>query len=119
MRNILSRIGAILKSIQLKQLVTAVLLGAVLITTNVAAADLSPGVKAKLDETISKGETGRPRTTEQWQEENEALQGQPGKQLERIAKESADAIGEMAEIYPQNVRTLTPGVEAGKLPTDD
>jgi hypothetical protein len=55
----------------------------------------------------------------QWEAESESLEGQPGKQLKRIAKESADAVKNMAEIYPQNAKTLTPGIDNGALPNDD
>ncbi|MGG6240590.1 hypothetical protein ACQ4N7_18365 [Nodosilinea sp. AN01ver1] len=65
------------------------------------------------------GDVGRPRTMNQWQAENEALEGRPGEKLKRIAEESADAVKNMAEIYPQNAKTLTPGVDNGRLPTDD
>ncbi len=64
-------------------------------------------------------DVGRPRTMGQWEAENESLEGQPGKQLKRIAEESADAVKNMAEIYPQNAKTLTPGVDNGKLPNDN
>ena len=64
-------------------------------------------------------DVGRPRTMGQWEAENEALEGQPGKQLKRIAEESADAVKNMAGIYPQNAKTLTPGVDNGELPNDD
>ena len=64
-------------------------------------------------------DVGRPRTMGQWEAENEALEGQPGKQLKRIAEESVDAVKNMAEIYPQNAKTLTPGVDNGALPNDD
>ncbi|WP_052050439.1 hypothetical protein [Leptolyngbya sp. KIOST-1] len=86
------------------------------------------GVEAKQDairqaqsnsEIPTAGDVGRPRTMNQWQAENEALEGQPGQKLKRIAEESADAVKNMAEIYPQNARTLTPGVDNGPLPTDD
>jgi hypothetical protein len=119
MKTIFSRIAAAFGLFQVKQIISVVLVGMVLLTTSVDEANLSSGVKAKLDELTTQGETGRPRTTRQWQNENEALQGEPGKQLERIAKESTDAIGEMAEIYPQNAKTVTPGLNGGALPEDD
>jgi hypothetical protein len=65
------------------------------------------------------GEVGRPRTMNQWDAENEALEGQPVEKLKRIAEESADAVKNMAGIYPQNAKTLTPGSDNGELPTDD
>ncbi|MGB6015562.1 MAG: hypothetical protein WBG32_12595 [Nodosilinea sp.] len=92
----------------------------ILLTANVVDAKQSASRQAHFDNEIPPaGDVGRPRTMNQWEAENEALEGQPGKKLKRIAEESADAVKNMAEIYPQNARTLTPGVDNGKLPTDD
>lgn len=120
MQTLFTRVNAFLKTLQVRQFLSMLLVGAIFMTTSVAKADLTPGVKAELDRVTTQGEVdGRPRTTRQWEAENEALQGNPVKQLERIAEQSADAIGEMAEIYPQNAKTLTPGMENGRLPQDD
>lgn len=93
--------------------------GLLLLTTSVNSANLNQSTKDALNNLISKGENGRPVTAGQWQSENKALQGQPAKQAKRIAKETADAVGEMGEIYPGNVKELTPGLENRSLERDD
>ncbi len=103
----------------LQRFVSLAFVGLFLLTTSVDTADLKPSTKAMLNDMIARGEEGRPVTTGQWQAENEKLQGQPAKQAKRIAKESADAVGEMGEIYPGNVKTLTPGLENETLESDD
>lgn len=119
MKAILTRISTALSSIQWQQILATCCVAVILLTTQIAKADLDTGVQNRLDKITAKGEDGRPRTSAQWQAENEALKGQPGEKLKRIGKESADAIEEMAEIYPQNAKTLTPGVDNGALPKDD
>ncbi len=111
-----SRVWAALR---LQQFVAIAFVGLFLLTTSIDTADLKPSTKTMLNDMIARGETGRPVTTGQWQAENEQLQGEPGKQVKRIAKESADAVGEMGEIYPGNVKTLVPGLENKSLESDD
>ncbi|MEL6353871.1 MAG: hypothetical protein AAFR58_19260 [Cyanobacteria bacterium J06627_28] len=99
--------------------VAIALTGLFLLTTSVDNSSLKPSTKAMLNDMIARGETGRPVTTAQWNAENERLQGEPAKQAKRIAKESADAVEEMAEIYPGNVKSVLPGMENNSLESDD
>lgn len=120
MRALCERVNAWAHTFQVKQLFAAVFVGVLVLTTSAAEANLSPGVKAELDRvTTPSGEVNRPRTTRQWEAENEELQGNPIQQLERIAEQTADAVSEMADIYPQNAKTLTPGMGNGRLPKDN
>lgn len=108
-----------LNALQLQHIVAASFVGLLLLSTSVDTADLPASTKTMLNDMIARGEEGRPVTTGQWQAENEKLQGKPAKQVKRIAKESADAVGEMGEIYPGNAKTLTPGLENKSLERDD
>ena len=108
-----------LSALQLQRFVAAGFVGLLLLTTSVDTADLPASTKTMLDDMIARGVEGRPVTTAQWQAENEKLQGDPAKQAERIAKESADAVGEMAEIYPGNAKSVLPGMENETLERDD
>lgn len=108
-----------LSTLQLQRFVAAGFVGLLLLTTSVDTADLPASTKTMLNDMIARGETGRPVTTAQWQAENEKLQGDPVEQVERIAKESADAVGEMAEIYPGNAKSVLPGMENESLERDD
>ena len=111
-----SRLGA---QLQPQRWVPIAFVGLFLLTTSVDSSSLNQSTKDALNDLISRGENGRPVTTGQWQAENERLQGQPGKQAKRIAKETKDAVGEMGEIYPDNAETLTPGVKNRSLESDD
>ncbi|MDB9526692.1 hypothetical protein PN498_11880 [Oscillatoria sp. CS-180] len=119
MAAIFTKLSRMLSNIQWKQLAVACCVSVILLTANMPEANLDPGVQSRLNTLTEQGETGRPRTTGQWQAENEVLQGKPVEQAKRIGKEAADAVEEMAEIYPQNVKTLTPGVDNGRLPKDN
>lgn len=117
--SIFKRIYSALTSLQLQRFASIAVVGFFLMTTSVDNADLPGSTKAMLNDMIARGETGRPVTSAQWKAENEKLEGNPGERLERIAEESADAVGEMAEIYPGNVKTLAPGMSNDALESDD
>ncbi len=118
MKNFFSKLASALSLLPVTRIAAALLVTLMLMTTTAVAADLSPSVESKLNRMINQGENGRPRTTAQWQAKNEELKGKPGEQLEEIGKETADAVSNMADIYPQNAKTLTPGVSNGELPKD-
>ncbi|PSR14896.1 hypothetical protein C8255_23555 [filamentous cyanobacterium CCP3] len=120
MKAIFESLKKVLHSIHWKQFAVACSTVIILLTANGVDARQNASQQAQRNSEIPPTEdVGRPRTMNQWQAENEALEGQPGKKLKRIAEESADAVKNMAEIYPQNAKTLTPGVDNGRLPTDD
>ena len=113
------QLKAIADSLQIKKLMSVAFVGLILLTTSVDNSTLDSGAKEMLNDMIARGENGRPVTTGQWQAENERLQGQPGKQLERIVEESADAVENMAEIYPGNAKSVLPGMSNDRLERDD
>lgn len=119
MKDIFGTLKAVLNRIHWKQFAVACSAVVILLTANGVKADQNTGGRAYASELPPTQEIGRPRTMGQWEAENQALEGQPGKKLKRIAEESADAVKSMAEIYPQNVKTLVPGVDSGELPNDD
>ena len=106
--------------LRLQSVVSIAFVGFFLLTTSVDNSNLPSSTKTMLNDMIARGAAeGRPVTTGQWQAENERLQGQPAKQAKRIAKESADAIGEMGEMYPDTAKSSLPGVENKSLERDD
>jgi len=122
MKTIFVRVGEILKNIQWKQIITACFAGMLLLsmpTTQLADAQIDASTQNRLDEVREKGKQGRPRTTGQWQSEKESLSGQPGKVVERMGKEAADAAGNVAETYGQTIKDTTPGLESNELPKDN
>ncbi len=119
MKDIFATLKAVLNRIHWKQFAVACSAVVILLTANGVRADQNLGGRTSANELPPTEDVGRPRTMGQWEAESESLEGQPGKQLKRIAEESADAVKNMAGIYPQNAKTLTPGVDNGELPNDD
>ena len=115
----LKGLSGLFSGLKLQSVISIAFIGFFLLTTSVDSADLPNSTKAMLNDMIARGAEGRPVTTGQWQAENERLQGQPAKQAKRIAKESADAVGEMAEMYPDTAKSTLPGMENKSLERDD
>ncbi len=93
--------------------------GLILLTTSVDNSSLNSSTKTMLNDMIARGENGRPVTSAQWKAENEALEGNPTERIERIAKETGDAVEEMGEIYPGNAKSVIPGMSNDSLERDD
>ncbi len=108
-----------LTSLQLQRFVAVGFVGLFLLTTSVDSSSLNASTKTMLNDMISRGENGRPVTSAQWKAENAELEGNPLERVDRIAKESADAVGEMAEIYPGNAKSVLPGMTNESLESDD
>ncbi len=104
---------------RLQSFVAIAFVGVFLLTTSVDSSSLNGSTKAMLNDMIARGENGRPVTSAQWKAENEKLEGKPVKRAERIAKESGDAVEEMAEIYPGNAKSVLPGMSNDSLERDD
>ena len=113
------RLSGTFSGLKLQSVISIAFVGFFLLTTSIDSANLPSSTKTMLNDMIVRGTEGRPVTTGQWQAENERLQGQPAKQAKRIAKESADAVGEMAEIYPDTAESTLPGLENESLERDD
>lgn len=123
MRTIFIRMSEFLKPIRWQQVIAASFVGVLLLTTSanlyLADASMDSNTQNRLNKVENQGKTGRPRTTGQWQAEKESLEGQPGKVVERMGKEAADAAGNLADTYGQTVKDVTPGLESQELPKDE
>lgn len=113
------KLGELSKALNVQRAVAVAFIGLFLLTTSVDNADLPASTKTMLNDMIARGAEGRPVTSNQWKAENKALQGNPGERIERIAEESADAVGEMAEMYPDTAKSTLPGIENESLESDD
>lgn len=118
MKTIFDRMGDFLKSIRWQQVVATCFVGLLLLNIQIADANIDSSTQNRLDRVEQKGKTDRPRTTGQWQREKESLEGQPGKVVERMGKEAADAAGNVVDTYGQTLKDLTPGLESKELPKD-
>lgn len=118
MTNLVSRaiayVGFLLKGIQAKHLAAIVLVGSLLLTTNVALAQDNNTLGAKVRERVQQTDKAdRPKTTGEWNEEARETEGSPGKRLQRIGKESAEAFKQFGSGYAEGTKETASDVAKG------
>ncbi len=95
----IDKITSLLKGLQVKQFFAAVLVGFLLLTTNVDLGKNDRALPANLRDRINQNDADRPKTTGQWNRESRETEGNPGERLKRIGKESAEAFKEFGSGY--------------------
>jgi hypothetical protein len=98
-----SHIKALVRKFKIKHLLGMVLVGCLLITNTACASPSSATdspLKQKVDAAIDRNDSPRPKTTGQWKQEARETENAPGKRLEKIAKESKEAVKEFGKVYP-------------------
>lgn len=96
----ISQIGNWLKQIQVRQFLSIVAIGLFLLNTTPAPDRASKATIDKLDRMVHQEDPQRPKTTEEWQQQAREVKGKPGERLERIGEQSADAVKEFGQMYP-------------------
>lgn len=92
-------IGSLLKGFQVKRFLAVVLVGFLVLTTNVTSGQNDKGLKERVREQIQQNDAQRPKTTGQWNKEARETEGSFGKRLEKIGGESAEALKEFGSGY--------------------
>ena len=104
MNNLISRtvafIGSLFAGFQLKQMMSAVLIGFLLLASNVQPEVGNPAVTKAVKDIVHQNDSDRPKTVGEWQKEARETEGGTGERAERIAKESAEAVKDWSGLYP-------------------
>ncbi|MBF2046474.1 hypothetical protein HJG54_26105 [Leptolyngbya sp. NK1-12] len=95
-----ARIGSFLNGFQVKRFLAVALIGFVVLTANVSNDRGAQAIKNKVDEAIHQNDSDRPKTVGEWKQEARETEGAPGERLQRIAKESKEAVKDWAKLYP-------------------
>ncbi len=112
--NAIAYIRSLLKGLQLQQYFAFVLVGFLLLTTNANAAPANEALAAKIRERIEQtDQADRPKTTGEWNREAKATEGQPGKRIERIAKESGEALKQFGSGYVKGAQETAGDLQRG------
>lgn len=97
----ISHISNVLKQFQVKRFLAVALVGFVLLTTNVAAEHGSnKALTNKIDELVHQDDSQRPKTTGDWNKEARETEDAPGERLQRIGKQTAEAVKDFGSVYP-------------------
>lgn len=88
------------KSLQLKQFLPIVLVGFLLLTTNVtpSRSETKQAIK-QIDQTVHQGDSTRPKTSGEWEQQAREVEGRPVERLKRIGEQSAEAVKDFGSMY--------------------
>ncbi|GAB1541351.1 hypothetical protein NUACC21_40220 [Scytonema sp. NUACC21] len=101
----ISHISSLLKELQVKRFLAVVLVGLIVLTTNANVQDRSQVLTKKIDQAVHQGDSQRPKTTGEWNKEARETEDAPGERLQKIATESAEAVKDWGELYPDTIKT--------------
>jgi hypothetical protein len=96
----ITQIGNWFKQFQIRQFLSIVAIGSILLNTTPAPDMASKATIDKLDRMVKQENPQRPKTTKEWQQQAREVKGKPGERLERIGEQSADAVKEFGQMYP-------------------
>ena len=94
------QVGNWFKQLQVRQFLSVIAIGFILLNTTVAPDRVSKATIDKLDRLVNQENPDRPKTTAEWQQQAREVKGKPGERIERIGEQSADAIKEFGQMYP-------------------
>jgi hypothetical protein len=97
---IVTKLSHFIKSISIRQILPVFLVISLLIPTHIGAASNGKMITEKLDDVVHQDDSQRPKTTGEWNQEAREVKGEPGERLKRIGKQSAEAVKEFGQIYP-------------------
>jgi hypothetical protein len=108
--DIASPVKALLEKFKIKHLLGIFLIGCLLIANTACASPSSAAdssLKQKVDAAIDRNDSPRPKTTGEWKQEARETENAPGKRLQKIAKESKEAVKEFGKVYPNTAEKST------------
>lgn len=102
----IKRLSSLVKSIQIKSFLTTCLMGLIILTStaNYQGSDRS------VSNRLYQGNDERPTTTREWYEKARQTEGEPLERTKEIAKESAQALKEFTEVYPDTAERTAPDI---------
>lgn len=104
-------IDYVFKQLQVKRFLAVVLVGFLLLTTNVARADNSKAVTDRVDQLVDRDSSDRPKTIGEWNKEARQTEDAPLERVKRIGKESAEAVKDFGEMYGDTADRSTPDLD--------
>lgn len=78
---------------------------------SVMAAQAKPTIQPEVNKTLSDDDSNRPKTMGEWKAEARETEDQPLERAKRIVEESADAVKDWAELYPDVAKRSIPALQ--------
>lgn len=102
--NTATYVSSFLKKLQVKQFLAVVLVGFLLLTTNIDSGSNNKALPKQINEIAHDRDSVRPKTTREWEKERRETENSPGERLGRIGKESAKAFEEFGSGYVEGAK---------------
>lgn len=96
----ITKICSLLDKLHVKQFLPMILVGLMLLATNVDPDLASKGTIDRLDSMVKQENPDRPKTTAEWEQQARETKDRPGERAKRIGEQSADALKEFGSMYP-------------------
>ncbi|MBD2246394.1 hypothetical protein [Nostoc sp. FACHB-888] len=103
MINLISRtianISSLLKGLQVKSFLAVVVVGFLVLTTNVSDGPNDKGLKERVRQQVEQNDAERPKTIGQWFKDARETEDSPGERLQKIGQQSGEAFKEFGSGY--------------------
>lgn len=106
MKNLISsaiaQVSSVLNYLQVKRFLAVVLVGFIFLTTNAQPSNAtSKAISDRINTVAHQNDSDRPKTTGEWNREAREINSADGEgRLQRIAKESTEAVKDFGGLYP-------------------
>jgi hypothetical protein len=100
----ISHISSFLKGLQIKGFFAVVLVGFLMLTTNVGYGQNDKTLGERVREQVQQDDSQRPKTIGEWNKEARETEGSPGKRLQKIGEESAEAFKQFGSGYVEGAQ---------------
>jgi hypothetical protein len=86
------------------KLLPILLIGVVLLTTNVDRGISEQKLGKVVDQDIHQDNEKRPKTTGEWNKQSRETEGKPGERLKRVGEQSAEAVKDFGSVFPDTAK---------------
>jgi hypothetical protein len=97
---VISQVNSLLQGLQVKRVLAAVLVGFLLLSTNIDPRNSTKAITKEINSEIHQGDSQRPKTTGEWEAEAHQTSGKPGERLQNIVEETGEALKDWGSLYP-------------------
>jgi hypothetical protein len=102
-------INSLLKKVQVKSFLTAVLLGAILLTSGVSTSATNGKTAADfVGSDVVESNPERPTTTREWRQQARRTEDAPLERAKEIGKETGEALKDFGKLYPKVAESTVP-----------
>ncbi|WP_375497461.1 hypothetical protein [uncultured Nostoc sp.] len=100
----IGNISSLLKGLQVKSFLAVVVVGFLVLTTNVSDGSNDKGLKERVRQQVEQNDAQRPKTVGQWFKDARETEDSPGERLQKIGQQSGEALKEFGGGYVKGAK---------------